>query len=154
MVHDPKTAANELISRGINEGRLLTHIEVQKLLYFWHGWMLGIHGRPLHHGVWEAWRYGPVLPEVYFNLNHRRGKPIGSLIPAYTEQFPSEEMSILDVVYGYRSLGIYQLVGVAHSQGGPWDRVWHNKGDSGIIDNSMIQTYFAELLNKNQGLNG
>ncbi len=70
--HDPKNAANWFIERGIKEERPLVHIEVQKLLYFSHGWMLGIHQRPLHYGVWEAWRYGPVLPEVYFNLNQYR----------------------------------------------------------------------------------
>ena len=54
MIHDPKTAANEFINRGIREGKPLMHIEAQTLLYFSHGWMLGIHGRPFHNGTWEA----------------------------------------------------------------------------------------------------
>ena len=149
MAHDPRTAANELINRGIAQGQPLTHIEVQKLLYFWHGWMLGIHGRPLHNGLWEAWQYGPVLPEVYFNLNHHRGQPITAPIPARDEAFPEEETSIMDVVYGYRTLGTFTLVGISHSRGGPWDQVWHNSGDSGIIDNELIRSYFEGLLQQN-----
>lgn len=154
MVHDPKVAANELINRGVTEGQPLTHIEVQKLLYFWHGWMLGIHGQPLHHGVWQAWRYGPVLPEVYFNLNHYRGQPITSPIRTPSELFTSEESNIMNVVYGYRSLGTFTLVGIAHSRGGPWDRVWHGQGDSGLIDNETIRSYFADLLGRNEASNG
>ena len=71
---DPRAVANWFIERGINEEYPLTHIEVQKLLYFAHGWMLGIHGEPLVEGNWEAWRYGPVLRDVYFSLNYNRGR--------------------------------------------------------------------------------
>lgn len=148
MVHEPKVAANELIRRGIEEGKPLTHIEVQKLLYFSHGWMLGIHGRPLHHGIWEAWRYGPVLPEIYFNLNHYRGRRITALIPAWEDEFDADELLVMGIVYDYRALGPFTLVGIAHSRGGPWDRVWHDQGDSGIISNEMIRDYFAGLLKR------
>ena len=154
MVHDPRAAANEFINRGIAEGQPLTHIEVQKLLYFSHGWMLGIHGRPLHHGIWEAWRYGPVLPEVYFNLNHYSGQSITAPIPAPRELFTEEETSIMNVVYGYRPLGTFTLVGITHSLGGPWDRVWHDKGKSNIMANEMIQSYFASLPQQNKTPNG
>lgn len=151
MIHDPKTVANEFINRGIQENNPLTHIEVQKLLYFSHGWVMGIHGRPLHYGLWEAWRYGPVLPEVYFNLNHHRGKPIKTTIKdAPVEPFSEEEKAIMDVVYGYRSLGTFALVGISHSKDGPWYQTWHIKGDSAIISNEIIQSYFAGLVQHNE----
>ena len=155
MAYDPRTVANEFIIRGVDDEKPLTHIEVQKLLYFCHGWMLGIHGRPFLNGMWEAWRYGPVLPDVYFNLNHYRGRPITAPIPdAPREAFADEEKIIMDVVYGYRSLGTFKLVGITHSQGGPWDRVWHGRGDSGIIGNEMIREYFASLLQQDEVHNG
>ena len=144
MVHDPKAVANWFIGRGISEGSPLTHIEVQKLMYFSHGWMLGIHEQPLHHGVWEAWRYGPVLPEIYFKLNYNQGEPITSGIPVPPEEFTDEELSIMNVVYGYRRLGTSTLIGMAHSRGGPWDQVWCDRGDSGIISNEMMRPYFSE----------
>ena len=50
MAHDPRAIANWFIEQGIKENNPLSHIEVQKLLYFSHGWMLGIHETPLHHG--------------------------------------------------------------------------------------------------------
>ena len=147
MAHDPKALANWLISRGIEEGHPLTHIEVQKLMYFAHGWMLGIHGKPLVEGNWEAWRYGPVLPEVYFSLNYNRGQPIQELIPTTGEHdFLEDELDVMKVVYGYRSLGTFTLVGVSHSRGGPWDRVWHRESSSTKISDQSMRDYFANLL--------
>ena len=143
MAHDPKALANELIRRGIEEGQPLTHIEVQKLLYFWHGWMLGIHSRPLHTGEWEAWQYGPVLRDVYFDLNHHRGQPITTEIPAARAQLTDDEVSVLDTVFRYRALGASTLIGVSHTRGGPWDQVWHNGKSSAAISNELIQAYFA-----------
>jgi len=117
MAHDPKAVANWFIERGIKEDNPLTHIEVQKLLYFSHSWMLAIHEAPLHHGAWEAWRYGPVLPEIYFNLNWHRGLPITDCIPAPDESFTDEELAIMEGVYRYRSLGPFTLVGISHALG-------------------------------------
>jgi uncharacterized phage-associated protein len=154
MAHNPNAAANWFIERGLRDEKPLTHIEVQKLLYFAHGWMLGIHERSLVQGDWEAWRYGPVLPEVYFNLNYNRGRPITERIPTQHEDFLEDELDIMEVVYGYRSLGTFTLVGVSHSRGGPWDRIWHSENPSNEISDELIRNYFKDLLEKNEASNG
>ena len=151
--HDARAVANEFIRRGIDSGRPLTHIEVQKLMYFASGWMLGIHERPLHDGQWEAWQYGPVVRDVYFSLNHYRGAPITDVIPAPAEQFGPEESSIIEAVYDYRRLGPSTLIGLSHARGGPWDTVWHEGGGSPEIDNDRIQRYFADLARRNSEAN-
>ena len=38
-------------------------MQVLKLVYYCHAWMLGLYGRPLIRQPIEAWRYGPVVPE-------------------------------------------------------------------------------------------
>lgn len=147
MIHDPQTAANEFINRGIREGKPLTHIEAQTILYLSRGWMLGIHGRPFHNGAWAAWRYSLVLSEVYFNLNNHRGKSITTPIKgAPSEPFAEEEKAVMEVVYGYRTLGTYTLAGISQSQKGPWRQAWHGKYDGAIIRNDIMQSYFAGLL--------
>ena len=144
MPHDPRAAANELISRGIEENQPLTHIEVQKLLYFSHGWMLGIHGQPLHHSLWEAWQHGPVLPPIYYILNYYRGAQIKEKILAHPETFTEEEQSILQSVYDqYRPHGAFGMVDITHSPGTPWHQVWNRRWGPPIITNESIQAYFA-----------
>ena len=148
MAHDPRTTANELINRGIAEEQPLTHIEVQKLLYFSHGWMLGIHGRPLHEGLWEAWKLGPVLPHIYYNLNYYRGEPITEPILARPEEFTDAEQGIINSVYAqYRPFG-WGMADITDVKGSPWYEVWHSKSRLLIIPNESIQSYFARQYRK------
>ncbi len=43
----------------------LSHLRLQKLLYYVQGWHLAAFGKPLFEGRIEAWTYGPVVREVY-----------------------------------------------------------------------------------------
>jgi uncharacterized phage-associated protein len=63
--YDPRVVANAIIDRAAQEGQPVTHIALQKLLYFAHGLFLLRHRKPLVSGYFEAWTYGPVHPAVY-----------------------------------------------------------------------------------------
>ena len=43
----------------------MTHMRVQKLLYYAQGWHVGIFGRTLFADPLQAWKNGPVVPAVY-----------------------------------------------------------------------------------------
>lgn len=43
----------------------MTHLRLQKLLYYVQGWSLAIRGNPVFSEPIEAWKDGPVVPEVY-----------------------------------------------------------------------------------------
>jgi uncharacterized phage-associated protein len=43
----------------------LCHMRLQKLLYYVQGWHLASAGAPLFHGRIEAWKFGPVVEELY-----------------------------------------------------------------------------------------
>ena len=150
MAHDPRTAANHLIVRNNIDHAPLTHIEVQKLLYLWHGWMLATTDRPLHELNWEAWRYGPVQPAVYYNLNHLQGIPITQPIPNFPDdQFSPEETQALNTVFRrFRDLGPRGLVRLTHEQGSPWEKIWRRRRGSMVIPNPLIRDYFARLVNR------
>ena len=40
-------------------------MKLQKLVYYSHGWHLGIAGRSLINEQVQAWKYGPVIPALY-----------------------------------------------------------------------------------------
>src|SRR5947207_9070578 len=48
----------------------ITHLKVQKLLYYAQGWALVHLRKPLFSEDLEAWAHGPVAPSIY---NHFRG---------------------------------------------------------------------------------
>ena len=150
MAHDPRTAASHLIDYNNSKHNPLTHIEVQKLLYLWHGWVLATTDSPLHELNWEAWRYGPVQPAVYYNLNHLQGRPITQSIPNFPNgQFTREETDALDTVLRrFRNLGPRGLVSLTHASDSPWAKIWRRRRGSMVIPNPLIRDYFAGLVNQ------
>lgn len=61
---------SELVRRAAKRNFKLTNLSLQKLAYFAHGWHLALFDKPLleENDAFEAWRYGPVLPELYHAL--------------------------------------------------------------------------------------
>ena len=46
-------------------GDNITHLKLQKLIYYVQGWFIGIHEEPLFRDRLEAWVRGPVQPGLY-----------------------------------------------------------------------------------------
>ena len=152
---DPRAAANHFISRGIAETKPITPMEVQKLLFFAHGWMLGLHGQPLHYDEWEAWRFGPVLPVIYHNLSYYGGEPVANKVLALPTEFDPVEQGVMDQVYEkYRPMGARRLSALTHLKGSPWDQVKRQRFGDGVISNDRIRSYFRKLARKIEAMNG
>ena len=64
--HDGRAVANALITKGVEAGSPLTPLQIGKLSYIAHGWMLGLYGRCLFRQAVLAWLYGPVVRDIYF----------------------------------------------------------------------------------------
>jgi uncharacterized phage-associated protein len=57
---------NYVIFRLTSEGGgSLSHLKLQKLLYYIQSWNLAYEGKPLFDGTFQAWIHGPVNREVY-----------------------------------------------------------------------------------------
>ena len=81
-----RAVANEFIHLAKADGRSLTPLQLIKLTYIAHGWMLTLYGRPLIVDEVEAWKYGPVIPDLYQatravwrGLRHQRFEDLGIL---------------------------------------------------------------------------
>ncbi len=62
-------AANWLVDAfRYRKNKSLTHLKLQKLLYFAQAWYFNLHGSPMFKQKIEAWNDGPVVPDVYFAL--------------------------------------------------------------------------------------
>jgi len=46
----------------------LTHLRLQKLLYYVQGWSVALRGQPMFADAIEAWVYGPVVVPVYHQM--------------------------------------------------------------------------------------
>jgi uncharacterized phage-associated protein len=163
MPYDSIAIANYLIEAAKAQGEALTPMKVQKLVYFAHGWNLAIHDQPLLNERIEAWKYGPVVPELYRELKEYGSKPIPG--PVHVMRFVGTKVSVsvpkiedcdgpiepakqlLDriwVVYGkYTAI---QLSNATHAPGSPWDITWKRAGGAShaVIDDQLIKADFLK----------
>jgi uncharacterized phage-associated protein len=79
-------------------GSSITHLKLQKLVYYAQAWHLVFSGEPLFNSKIEAWVHGPVCPELY---NEFRGSGFDNL-PApegKLYEFNQSESETLDAVW-------------------------------------------------------
>lgn len=152
MEHDARSVANELLRRAHERGRDVTPMQVLKLAYYCHAWMLGLYHRPLLQQPVEAWRYGPVVPEIYHSLRRYGGEPIRRPIDLAVDgidehDYDASETNIVDQVsekYGHLS-GI-ELSRMTHAPGTPWHQIWTKYGRNAVIPDPIIEDYYANQI--------
>lgn len=114
--------ANTFISRYGNDIRI-TNLSLNKLVYFAQVESLKATGKPLFEDSIEAWEYGPVEPAVYHKFKKYGRSAIKTSCEdfAYTDKPHSYVVKIVDeVAKKYGSLTAFDLVSIAHRDGGAW----------------------------------
>lgn len=149
MVYDAREIANFFLSIAHREKLPLTHLSLQKILFFAHGWHLARFNEALIGQGFEAWQYGPVVRVVYDQLKSFKSKPVdkylkkldigtGEWVDAVCciDQSKSEFLSAL---YQYYSkFHASKLVDLTHEKDGPWERTWNKAVDS-VIPGMIIR---------------
>lgn len=124
----------------------MTPMKLIKLVYIAHGWMLGLYGRPLISEDVEAWKYGPVIPEVYREIKKYGATPVKELPEEYSVALDSQEENVIQQVYEkYIKFDGLDLSAMTHAPGTPWHEVWHSAGYQTRIDNEKIKNYYRKL---------
>jgi uncharacterized phage-associated protein len=82
------------------KGRTLSHMQLQKHLYYAQGYSLGMSGEALFDDPIEAWTHGPVVPEVFHDYKRFGANKI--IPPAHVE-IPQDVFGIVDVVVSEKS---------------------------------------------------
>ena len=147
MPYDAKAVANYLLELAENDGKPISPLKLQKLVYFAHGWHLAIKGEPLLTDCVEAWEWGPVIPDPYHEFKDfgngsinrratqwlmRQGKirvtqpTIDSCDDAEANESTKALLKKIWAVYG-RFTAI-QLSNMTHEDGSPWDRTRQKYG--------------------------
>ena len=139
-----------------------THLQVQKLVYISHGFMLAIHDRPLFYDDVEAWSHGPTIPSIYGAFERWGSGVIGSTTTSSSpctpppspppKQFDDEERKVIDSVYeNYGKFSGYHLSGITRNAGGeldtPWTQCYESGGENTVIGNGLIKQYYKFLFN-------
>lgn len=149
------TIANAFLKLAQAGGGCITPMKIQKLVYLAHGYSLFFRDKPLIDELFEAWRFGPVLPSLYHVCKTYGSKPITRCLNdnkgSETETLDDPRISeIINFVWNsYGSMEALELSDWTHEKGGPWDNVIEEKGfmyKNQSIDNDLIKKYFADRM--------
>ena len=143
-----KTVANEFLRLAREVGESLTPMQVLKLVYIAHGWMLALHHRPLIADEVQAWQYGPVIPKLYNSIRRYRSAPVQEIDGLPMETLDDDELSIVRQTFEiYGSLTGPALSRMTHAKNTPWDMTYE-PGSFGIpIPNDLIEDHYSSLAN-------
>lgn len=153
QVPSARMAAKSMISMAEETGLRLTNLKIQKLLYFAHGLMLARHNESLVQETFQAWKYGPVLENLYHALKIFGPSEIlhESIFIKHWEEIPKENTkaykAIKDVLDQLGGLSGGRLIEISHHEAGPWHSVYHASETNIQIENSLIKEYFEGIVN-------
>src|SRR6266446_3445682 len=68
--------AKYIIASCSDDGKSVTNLKLQKLLYYAQAWKLALHGKPLFNDRIEAWVHGPVVPVVFREYRDFKWAPL------------------------------------------------------------------------------
>lgn len=149
---DARTVANRFLELAEKRGQSLTPMQLLKLVYIAHGWMLGLTGHPLINQEVEAWQYGPVIRDLYNAVRVHGRNPIFGKVWTPAEQLSPAQINMIDQVYDlYGELNGIQLSNITHMPGTPWDRTYRPGAFGSIIDNSVIKDHYKQLAEQRNG---
>jgi uncharacterized phage-associated protein len=137
--------AQAFLDLAAHEGRSLTNMKLQKLVFFAHGVHLAAYdGSPLIEDPIRAWDFGPVIPPLYEKLRRfGKGTVDPTIAPAERTLDPdgSEFQAIRSVWEAYKAYDAWSLSRITHQPGSPWSKIWEAcKYDD--IPNEVIREYY------------
>lgn len=80
-------------------GEVITHLKLQKLLYYTQSWYMAFNKVPLINEKFQAWVHGPVLPRIYDKLKWYGYNPIHKVATTREEIHDQLALSTLEMVW-------------------------------------------------------
>lgn len=131
------------------EGDRIKPMKLLKLTYIAQGYYLGLCKKPLFHNEIQAWKYGPVIPDLYEMIKVYNKKPVDiEIIDLHTskslEPFDSD---FLKVIWdNYREFTGIQLSDKTHEKGSPWDKVFSKDVLNLEMPLDLIKDHYSKIV--------
>lgn len=119
-----------------------SNLQIQKLLYIALGFYGAYHDKFLFDDPIEAWKWGPVIPNVYFPIKNQ-DQSFKEVDPVLAED---ETVILRRVVNIYGNKAPYLLVGLTHEENTPWSKVYRPEVKNIKIEKKTIIDYYKDLL--------
>jgi len=153
--------ANAFLERAERDGKKLSNMKLQKLLYFAEGHSHAMRNKRLISDDAQAWDYGPVYPSVYREFSRFGAGSITALAEDETDPanwfnddpdyvpspVPTPDNAdvnrFLDAVWNaYKDKSAIALSEMSHVAGGPWAKARARSPRNSVINDGEVAEYF------------
>ena len=167
VAYDARAVSNHLLDLAERDGKKISPMKMQKLVYNAHGLCLAIYDRPLIDESVQAWTFGPVVQSLYHEFKKYGSGDITAkatkfdftgpkfsyriVTPSIRDncenpQLTAQSIDLLEAVWEtFGGLSAVQLSNLTHEPGTPWSvTVKENPGKKGVdIPDSLMKEWFA-----------
>ncbi|MHC1745179.1 MAG: Panacea domain-containing protein [Syntrophobacteraceae bacterium] len=131
-------------------GDSITHLKLQKLVYYAQAWSLALFDRALFEEDFEAWVHGPVLYSLYQRYSTFAWQALPE--PAECPQLDEQTEDLLkDILEIYSPLPAKRIEALTHSEL-PWKEARGNlppdARSSAKIKKETMKKHYAEILQR------
>ncbi len=148
--------ANFFIKSSFATGDELTPMKLIKLCYIAHGWHLGLYEKPLLDEPVYAWKFGPVVVNVYHHFkcfgNSRITSYAKTINGIELPNVPETEAFLERIWDVYKKFDGIQLSAMTHQKDTPWDIVYNQMNGKvnkdSIIPDNIIEQHYKTLMKK------
>ena len=124
--------ANSFVKMGVQRANPVDLLRLVKYVYFAKGWHSALHNEYLFAEKVQAWKYGPVVPSVYYAFKRKFSGPIlkpeseynfedGSQWVGHIRADDQKARQTLDTVWVlYERDSSTSLINLTHAEGTPW----------------------------------
>lgn len=142
-----QVVADDILKIAKRRGVPVTPMQLMKLVYISYGWYLAMHGSKLFNDRIEAWKYGPVIPNLYQATKRFGRDPIPThLIADGPISNPAMEAFYSSIVENYGRYSGIALSNLTHRDGTPWQRVFRPNVMGIEITDDLIREHYQQGL--------
>lgn len=114
--------AKYVVTKCVRDSHPISNLRLQEILYYLQKKYINI-GSQLFGDPIEAWKFGPVVPDVYYKFC---GSGARTILLTYETSIADADKKIMDsIIEDKRNKEPWELVEDTHKEGGAWYQTYH-----------------------------
>jgi len=118
----------------------ISNLKLQQILYFLQAEYYKTQHKPIFDEDICAWKFGPVVPDVYYEFCYYGGS---SIIAQYTTTLDEKDKEIINSITDkLKNIPVWKLIQETNASETPWATIFNTYGDRAIIPQHIFKQFF------------